>query len=69
MEPAQQKVYDRLLAYGKRGVVWDDFPKGFAIRSRMSELRQMGLNIITKIEELPDGCRRARYFLLNKKRG
>jgi hypothetical protein len=46
------------------GVTWDDWPRGFALRSRISDLRKKGYRITTINETLEGGAIRARYILL-----
>lgn len=63
MKNSLQQVYDKLVIKGRKGVTFDDFPRGKELRKRISELRQF-CKIQTIIEQLPSGCRRARYFLV-----
>lgn len=67
MLPSELQVLEMLEKYKAHGITWDLFPKGKAIRSRIADLRKAGYKIITKMEQLPGGCRRARYFYLGKK--
>lgn len=67
MIPSTLKVLTMLENNKATGVTWDLFPKGTAIRSRISDLRQSGYRIVTKMEELAGGTRRARYFYLGRK--
>lgn len=66
MKPSLSKVLDKLREKGRKGVTFDDFPRGKEVRKRMSELRDLGFLIHTALETLPTGCRRARYVLLKE---
>lgn len=62
-----QQTLDKLVEKGRIGVTWDDFASGFALRSRIADLRNKhGYLITTKNERLPGGCVRARYVLIEK---
>lgn len=67
MPDAEAEVLRKLQTNGMRGVTWDDFPRGFALRSRISDLRKHGYKITTINERLEGGCIRARYVLLEEK--
>lgn len=66
MKPSLAKTLDKLREKGRKGVTFDDFPRGKEYRKRMSELRDMGFQIMTNLETLSTGCRRARYFLIKE---
>lgn len=66
MGEACADVLALLQIKGRTGVTWDDFPRGFAIRSRISDLRKEGYKITTLVETLPGACTRARYVLLSE---
>lgn len=62
-----EAVLRKLKERGNKGVTWDNFPRGFALRSRISDLRKKGYQIHTENQKLPDlggGCIRAKYILL-----
>lgn len=58
-------VIKKLKQKGTQGVTFDDFPRGFAIRSRMSEIR-LNHEIRTIMEDVGNGVKRARYFYIKK---
>lgn len=64
MPDATANVLQKLKNNGVLGVTWDNFPRGFALRSRISDLRKQGYMIHTDHEHLDGGCIRARYILL-----
>jgi hypothetical protein len=64
MPEACAEVLDALKLHGGRGITWDNFPRGFALRSRISDLRRDGYKITTINERLESGCTRGRYVLL-----
>lgn len=66
MKPSLQKVLDKLREKGRRGVTFDDFPRGKDVRKRMSELRYLGFHLITSFEPISNGGKRARYFLIKE---
>ncbi len=66
MTNGQAKVLRKLRQKGSRGVTFDDFPAGFALRSRISELRLN--NDIHTITEKTKTSYRARYFLISEGR-
>ncbi len=66
MTKGQLKVLSKLREKGSQGVSWDDLPRGFALRSRISELR-LNHNIRTINEPLDSKTTRARYFLVSEK--
>lgn len=66
MPEACADVLRKLQENGMRGITWDDFARGFALRSRISDLRKQGYSITTKGERLSNGSVRARYILLEE---
>lgn len=62
MHQGQLKVLQKLREKGSKGITFDDFNRGFALRSRISELRHK-FNITTENEKLNTGSYRKRYFL------
>lgn len=58
------QVLRKLKDKRSAGITWDDFARGFALRSRISDLRKQGYMIHTDHEHLDGGCIRARYILL-----
>lgn len=58
------EVLRKLKERGATGVTWDDFPIGFALRSRIADLRKEGYDIATFKDQLEGGTIRARYVLL-----
>lgn len=66
MADATADVLKKLKTNGMKGITWDDFPRGFALRSRISDLRKQGYQITTISEHLEGGCIRARYVLLSE---
>ena len=65
MTNSEYKVLSKLREKGSQGVTWDDFPRGFALRSRISDMRPR-MEIRTLNEHLDSGCIRARYFLISE---
>lgn len=63
MPEATLHVLNKLKEHPK-GITWDHFATGFALRSRISDLRKAGHKITTINERLESGCIRARYVLL-----
>jgi len=59
------KVLAKLREKGSKGVTWDDFSRGFALRSRISDMRSK-MEIRTINESLNNGGYRARYFLISE---
>jgi len=62
---------DRVLSELKRnknkGITHWDFPSGFALRSRIADLRSRGYQILTNLERNADNKgRHARYFLMKE---
>lgn len=66
MKPSLLKVLDKLREKGRNGVTFEDFPRGMEYRKRMNELRALGFELVTILETLSTGCRRARYFLIKE---
>lgn len=65
MNSGQLKVLSKLREKGSEGITFDNFARGFALRSRISELR-LNNDIKTVNEKLDSGCYRARYFLIDE---
>jgi hypothetical protein len=63
MPEATLHVLNKLKEHPK-GITWDNFQTGFALRSRIADLRKAGHSITTINEKLESGCIRARYVLL-----
>ena len=62
---AKQKVYDLLKQRAASGVTHWDFPQGFALRSRISDLRKGGQDILTRLESNNSNPgKHARYILI-----
>lgn len=66
MKPSLLKVLDKLREKKRKGISFDDFPKGKDVRKRISELKDMGFEIYSQYEVLPTGCRRKRYWLIRE---
>lgn len=66
MKASLEKVLNKLRSKKRKGVSFDDFPRGMHITKRISELRDLGYNIHRELETLPTGCRRARYWLIKE---
>lgn len=67
MRPSNVKVLEDLQRK-KKGVTFSDYPTGFRLGARIFDLRESGYNIATIKENLGD-CIRARYVLINARRG
>ncbi len=69
MNQATEKVISALNRRGAEGITHWDFPNGFALRSRIADLRRAGKKIITKMER-NNGNRgnHARYFLIGQEK-
>ena len=62
---AKQKVFDLLKQRAASGVTHWDFPQGFALRSRISDLRKGGQEILTRLETNHSSAgKHARYILM-----
>lgn len=69
MNNSAQKVMDTLRQKRTQGVTHWDFPNGFALRSRIADLRRLGHKIITNMESNTNNTgRHARYFLIKMAR-
>ena len=66
MPEATERVLQMLIGAGSKGITWDNFPRGFALRSRIADLRKSGYKITTINERLESGSIRARYVLLGE---
>jgi len=65
LNKGQKRVYDRLKKHGETSVF--DYGTGFALRSRISDLKDKGFNIIAVPYDPIDGKNRlVRYVLLAK---
>lgn len=64
-DTANNKVLDLLKRRTSTGITHWDFPRGFALRSRISDLRKLGNEILTRLEKNNDGHgQHARYILI-----
>lgn len=64
MGTAAKKVFDKLKESPK-GITHWDFPRGFALRSRISDLRSKGSEIRTMMEKNTNNTgNHARYVLV-----
>jgi hypothetical protein len=64
METANNKVLNELRR-STMGITHWNFPKGFALRSRIADLRSIGKEIVTKLERNDNNTgKHARYFLI-----
>lgn len=66
MKPSVTKVLNLLRCKKRRGVIFDDVPRGTCITKRISELRRMGYKISSIPEMLSNGGRRARWVLIGE---
>lgn len=66
MKNSLLQVLEMLRRKKRKGITFDDFPKGKHLTKRYTELRQMGYKIESLWETLPSGCRRKRYFLIGE---
>ena len=60
------RVLNALRKAKMKGITFDNFAKGCAMRSRISDLRKMGYEILAEFEEIADGVRRKRYWLIRE---
>jgi hypothetical protein len=61
------RVLSKLKRNKNKGITHWDFPSGFALRSRIAELRSRGYQILTNLEKNADNKgRHARYFLMKE---
>jgi len=67
MKDSVLRVLEELRKAKNRGISWDSFPKGCAIRSRISDLRKMGYDIRDEWEHLSDRVKRKRYYLIKER--
>lgn len=66
---AKQLVLEKLKKAKNKGIQPTDFPVGFRLGARISDLRSRGMRIITdKIEDYSQGYKRkiARYVLIKE---
>lgn len=69
MNSSEEKVMDALRSKRNQGVTHWDFPNGFALRSRIADLRKMGHKIVTQLESNSGNSgKHARYFLIKMAR-
>jgi len=69
MNNSEQRVIDTLKSNKNKGVTHWDFPNGFALRSRIADLRKLGHKISTRLESnTGNSGRHARYFLIKMAR-
>ena len=67
MKPAAIQVLKKLRSSKSKGVTHWDFPSGFALRSRISDLRGSGCEIKTNLEKNQANTgRHARYILIKE---
>ena len=67
MNIAIQKVYDKLITRGSKGVTGNDFNKLFRLAARIYDLRQLGYEIVMSKEYVTDTKWIARYTLIGRK--
>lgn len=63
MKPSLLSVLNKMRTNKRKGISFDDFPRGKDLRKRISELKYMGYNIHKIMEPISTG-HRARYFLI-----
>lgn len=69
MNNSKQKVLDVLRSKRNQGITHWDFHNGFALRSRIADLRKLGHEIITQMESNDGNSgKHARYFLIKMAR-
>ena len=66
MKPSTLKVLKILRRAKSKGVVGTDFHKAFEYRKRISELRGMGYQIVSKFFRASNGSTMARYVLIKE---
>jgi len=68
MNTSTQRVLKELEYAGSKGITHKNFGVGFALRSRIADLRDMGYEIITKQEDNNHGWGwHGLYVLIGKK--
>jgi len=61
------RVLSKLKRNKNKGITHWDFPSGFALRSRIADLRSRGYQILTNLERNADNKgNHARYFLMKE---
>ena len=67
MNTSRDKVIKALRKAKSKGITHWDFANGFALRSRIAELRAVGVEILTKLEPNDNNNgRHARYILIRE---
>ena len=67
MKPAMLQVLTKLRSKKNKGITHWDFPSGFALRSRIADLRASGNDILTRLEKnQATNGRHARYYLIKE---
>lgn len=65
MNDSEQRVINAFNRHKSKGITHQLFPAGFALRSRIADLRAKGYRIVTKMEANSDNSgRHARYQLI-----
>lgn len=69
MSDCIDKVEAALNYYGSAGITHWNFGRGFALRSRIADLRARGCKIVTNMEKNEDGNgHHARYVLIKQEK-
>ena len=68
MNQSTERVLKVLRSKGSKGVTFNDFPRGFAIRSRIADLRSTGYTITTEMVTGRNDVRYACYRLTKERR-
>ena len=66
MKPSLLKVLNLLRQNKRKGITYDNFPKGTELRKRLMELRVSGYKLIWNWELQDNGGRHKRWFLLGE---
>ena len=67
MKTNNDRVLSKLKAKKNKGITHWDFPSGFALRSRIADLRSRGYEILTNLEKNADNKgMHARYVLIKE---
>ena len=66
MRTADLKTLTALLSRKKSGITFDDFRTGFRLGAYIHNLRNLGYDILTRLERMDNGGNKARYFLLGE---
>ena len=65
MNDSMQRVLNQFKLHKSKGITHQCFPVGFALRSRIADLRATGYKIVTKLEDnTSNSGRHARYHLI-----